>query len=329
MPMPEGASLPRRMIEPVVIRTRRFDSLEFKSGMTIGDVRFLQELERDRAHVDDRSYTAATLHRLLIAPELREEDLSGLTDSVLRRVARIYMFSVYPEHAAVKPSKVYQSFRSAVTSSIEKQTRAFSDALRPITGRFQEMGRVLSESLLTQPAVASSMSLTGLFGPPVLPFLSDVLSRPVHRSPTGGEVASVREDRLDEVGGIWSKVSRQLERARERLANASAEEDFQSVGHLCREALISLAEAVYVRMCHPPLDGIEPSATDAKRRLQAYVAVELGGSSNTDVRKSVRANVDLAVSLQHDRNATETDAAICLVTTEAVVKAFRLIAQSA
>ena len=321
--------MPRRMLKPVVVRTRRFGSLELNSGMTIGDVRFLQELERDRADVDDRSYTVSTLHRLLITPELREEDLSGLTDWVLRRVARIYMFAVYPEHARVNPSRIYQSFRSAVTSSIAKQTRAISDALKPITERFQQMGRVLSESLLTQPSVASSKSLTGVLGPPVWPLLSDDPYPPRHGSPAGGEAASVREDRLDEVDGIWSKVSRQLERTRERLANASAEEDFQSVGHLCREVLISLAEAVYVRKRHPPLDGKEPSATDAKRRLQAYVAVELRGSSKTEVRKSVRANVDLAVSLQHDRNATETEAAICLVTTDAVVKAFRLIAQSA
>ena len=51
----------------------------------------------------------------------------------------------------------------------------------------------------------------------------------------------------------WAKVDRTVGEIRRRLAEADTEEKFQAVGLLCREALISLAEAVYVPSKHPSL----------------------------------------------------------------------------
>jgi hypothetical protein len=64
---------------------------------------------------------------------------------------------------------------------------------------------------------------------------------------------------------------------RQRLESAAAEEQFQAVGLLCREALISLAQAVYDPDVHQTLDKVKASDTDAKRMLEAYIAVALGG----------------------------------------------------
>ena len=72
------------------------------------------------------------------------------------------------------------------------------------------------------------------------------------------------------------RVDPTVQKGRERLAGARAEEDFQGVGLLCREALITLGQVVWVAERHPPVDGVVPSDTDAKRRLEAYIAVELG-----------------------------------------------------
>jgi len=52
----------------------------------------------------------------------------------------------------------------------------------------------------------------------------------------------------------WPKVDRPMGEARERLREASNEEQFQAVGLLCREALITLAQAVYAAERHPALD---------------------------------------------------------------------------
>ena len=45
--------------------------------------------------------------------------------------------------------------------------------------------------------------------------------------------------------GAWLRVDRTLDEIRSRFVEADTEEQFQAVGHLCRDALISLAHAVY------------------------------------------------------------------------------------
>jgi hypothetical protein len=121
----------------------------------------------------------------------------------------------------------------------------------------------------------------------------------------------------------WPKVDRQLGELRLRLQEARNEEQFQSVGHLCREALISVAQAVYDRQRHPPHDGIEPSKTDAKRMLEAFLSVELVGGDNATARRHAKAAFDLANELQHKRTATFREAALC---TEAAFSVVRIVA---
>jgi AbiJ-like protein len=48
----------------------------------------------------------------------------------------------------------------------------------------------------------------------------------------------------------WPKIDRQIGEIRLRLREARAEEQFQAVGHLCREALITVAQTVYERQRH-------------------------------------------------------------------------------
>jgi hypothetical protein len=112
-----------------------------------------------------------------------------------------------------------------------------------------------------------------------------------------------RTPRVHEPTG-WPKVDRAVGEIRRRLAEARTEEQFQAVGLLCREALISLAQAVHDPARHPPLDGTQPSETDAKRLLEAFLAAELSGVSHEAARRHARAAYDLAVDLQHRRTAT-------------------------
>ena len=100
------------------------------------------------------------------------------------------------------------------------------------------------------------------------------------------------------------------------LTSAFSEEQFQTVGLICREALISTAQAVFVPERHPPIDGIAPSATDAERMLEAYLAVELAGGANDEPRRSA---LDLAVNLQHRRTAAFRPAALCAEATTSVI----------
>ncbi|MSQ35761.1 MAG: hypothetical protein EXR63_01275 [Dehalococcoidia bacterium] len=110
----------------------------------------------------------------------------------------------------------------------------------------------------------------------------------------------------------WPLVDRQATALRSRLNGVRNEEDFQAVGLLARELMISLAQAVYRREEHGAgADGIWPSDTDAKRMIDAFIGTVLGGGGNEALRRSLRSVVDVAVAVQHDRSATITDAALC------------------
>ncbi len=124
----------------------------------------------------------------------------------------------------------------------------------------------------------------------------------------------------------WNRVDRAVTEVRSRLASAKTEEQYQAVGLLCRETLISTALAVYDAQLHPTLDGVAASRTDAKRMLEAYIAKALGDSVNEHVRKHARAALDLAVSLQHKRTASFRDAALCVEATTSVVNSIAIMA---
>jgi len=123
----------------------------------------------------------------------------------------------------------------------------------------------------------------------------------------------------------WVKVDTSIEEAKKQLQKANTEEQFQAIGLICRESLISSAQIIYVSERHYSLDGVPPSKTDAKRMIEAYLSVELKGGSNEASRKYAKAAFDLANDLQHRRNATYRDAAQCVEATSAVVNSLARI----
>jgi hypothetical protein len=124
----------------------------------------------------------------------------------------------------------------------------------------------------------------------------------------------------------WARVDRNVTEMRRRLETAATEEQFQAVGRLGRETLISLAQAVYDRDRHPTLDGTAASDTDAKRMIEAYVAVEFGGGANEHFRKHAKAAYDLAAHLQHRRTASFRQAAACTEATTSIVNLIAIMA---
>lgn len=125
----------------------------------------------------------------------------------------------------------------------------------------------------------------------------------------------------------WPRVDKALSEIRTQLESASNELHFQSIGLLCREALISLAEIVFDSNQHPKLedDDVEPSPTDVKRMLDRYLEEEVAGGQNKFARKYARASFDLANKLQHDRNASHRDAMLCAEVTASVVNFVAII----
>lgn len=124
----------------------------------------------------------------------------------------------------------------------------------------------------------------------------------------------------------WEKVDRQLIEMRVRLDAAQTEEQFQAVGLLSREAMISGAQAVFDTSRHPVLDGLLTSDTDAKRMLEAIFAAELSGSANEEARTHARAAVKLALAPQHKRTADFRTAALCAEGTTSVINMLAIVA---
>lgn len=122
----------------------------------------------------------------------------------------------------------------------------------------------------------------------------------------------------------WERVDRSISEMKTRLQVAGTEEQFQAIGMLGRETLITIAQEVFNAEKYPTLDGVEASTTDAKRMLEAYLQVELGESSEKS-RKFARSAVDLGNQLTHDRNATKRDASICLISVTAIASLIKTI----
>lgn len=123
----------------------------------------------------------------------------------------------------------------------------------------------------------------------------------------------------------WERVERTVNEIKRRINIAKNEEQFQSIGHLCRETLISLAQEVYDKNRYPTLDGVEASKTDAKRMLEAFIMIELGGSINETLRKYARTAIELANELTHKRTASKKDALLCSSATLNLINVIKVI----
>lgn len=127
----------------------------------------------------------------------------------------------------------------------------------------------------------------------------------------------------------WIKVDRTISEMRKRIKEAKQEEQFQSIGLLGREALISLAQEVYNDSIHKPIDGVDPSDTDAKRKLEAYISTELIGGPNEELRNYAKSTIKLANYLTHHRTADYNDASLCLISVTSLVNMIKVISHNA
>lgn len=126
----------------------------------------------------------------------------------------------------------------------------------------------------------------------------------------------------------WERVDRSLGKAKSQFLAASTEEEWQAVGLLCREVLISLGQAVFDPELHGDTDetGKRIGSTDARRQLFAWLHYQMPGGDNKEIRAHIKASIDLAVHLQHRRTATRQLTALCLEATSSAVSVVAIIA---
>src|SRR5260370_665443 len=126
-------------------------------------------------------------------------------------------------------------------------------------------------------------------------------------------------------GGVWDGAYADLGAARERLRTAKTASEHQTVGLLCREALISAAQAVFDPLRHVQEGTSLPSPTDAKAGLAGYLVIELAGAANEEARRHAKAAVDLSYALQHKRTAGYRDGALCLEATSSTLNILAIV----
>lgn len=148
-----------------------------------------------------------------------------------------------------------------------------------------------------------------------------VSGKPVFAPQKGGNRTEVFEKPTG-----WQKVDRQLQEVRLRLDTADSEEQFQAVGLLCRETLISVAQEVFDPARHALTDGVAPSPTDARRMLGAIFATDLKGEANEEARAHAKAALRLTSALQHKRTADFRMAALCAEATSSIVNLLAVLA---
>jgi hypothetical protein len=121
----------------------------------------------------------------------------------------------------------------------------------------------------------------------------------------------------------WERVDDQVVQLRQRYSRACTVEDYQSVGLLCRDIFVSLGEAAFDPETHCS-DKEEPPETLIER-LSAVIEVEAPGSACKELRKLIKASLDYANKVQHDRVATRQQARLVAEATIAGVNLLRTL----
>lgn len=117
----------------------------------------------------------------------------------------------------------------------------------------------------------------------------------------------------------WDKIKFAITEIKKREKAATRIEQFQAVGTLCRELIITLAQTVYNEDDHPSLDGVKVSKTDANRMLESYIKAVLSGKENEELRSYAKSTNKLANWLTHKRSSTKRDLMLCTSATLTLV----------
>ena len=119
----------------------------------------------------------------------------------------------------------------------------------------------------------------------------------------------------------WDRINRTVVKIKQDSVTARMEEDFQQIGLLCREIIISLAQAVFLPEVHGAVDeeGKTIGKTDANRMISNYLSYRLAGSSNQEIRTYAKNTNKLANLLTNKRDASRKDMLMAVSATIALI----------
>lgn len=276
------------------------------------EIQSIEESIKKKAEKIFRAYSNSWIGEVVVSPELSTEihgkAYAVQSDSLLDILEqqKALMISVSTGGPQIKSVNTeYQSRNDKIQSGLEERNIKHTNKYGDLWAWY---GKWSDGSL---PKYQSRREyISNIFDPLISSVrnLDQKSLNPVFEEPTG-----------------WVRVDRGVGEIKLRLVQSNTEEQFQSIGLLCREALISLAQVVFLEEEHKTLDGVKASETDAKRMLEACIAHTLPGSSNENIRRHARASLALANDLTHRRTAEFRQAALCAEATNAVVNIIAII----
>lgn len=276
------------------------------------DVQSIEQRIKNKAEILFRSYSQSWIGEVVVSPELTE-DIQGKVYTIPHgdlfkelELQKSLMVSVSTGGARIQDvNKVYQSRQDKISEGLKERGM---ENPNPFQDLWDWYGKWSDGSL---PSYQSRRQYLNDMFSTLLKTINSMQSKaliPIFDEPTG-----------------WNRVDRSMGEIKLRLAQASTEEQYQGIGLLARETLISLAQAVYNPDLHPSVDSVCPSKTDAKRMLDAYISSALAGKPNENTRRHAKASLDLANDLTHRRTADFRLAALCAEATNAVVNILTII----
>lgn len=285
--------------------------LELYSNIEL-EIQAIEQSIKNKAETLFRSYPESWVGEVVISPELADE-IQGKAYKIshedlvrLLEGQKSVMVSVSTGGARIQDvNSEYQSNIPEISEALRERGLANPN---PYKDLWEWYGKWSDGSLPTYQSRRT--------------FLSEMFS-PVIETIKGMKTASLSPVFEEPTG--WNRVDRSMGEIKLRLAQAGSEEQYQGIGLLARETLISLAQAVYVQEIHGSADGTVPSKTDAKRMLESYISSVLPGKSNENIRRHAKASLDLANDLTHRRTADSRLAALCAESTNAVVNIVSII----
>lgn len=276
------------------------------------EIQAIEQNIKNKAETLFRSYPQSSIEEVVISPELSEEihgkEYKIPHEKLIELLESLKSLMVSVSTGGPRIQKVNDEYQSNFKETSEGLRERGLENPIPFNDLWGWHGKWSDKSLR---AYGSRRDFLGQMFDPLIERVKGMKSvsvNPVFEEPTG-----------------WSRVDRSMGEIKLGLVTASTEEHFQGIGLLARETLISLAQAVYDSEQHPILGGKEASKTDAKRMLSAYIAVELEGGPNENIRKHARASLDLANDLIHRRTAEFRLAALCAEATNAVINIISII----
>jgi len=117
----------------------------------------------------------------------------------------------------------------------------------------------------------------------------------------------------------WKKLDRIIAEIKKQFKEAVNEEQFNAIGAMCRSAYIVLTDEIYDEKLHKTLDGVIPSKTDYKRKLEAFINYKLSGKTNEMFRSHCKKTTDLADELTHKITANKMQTALTITALISVV----------